>query len=246
MENRIAILSDVHGNSIALDAVFADIDAQGINAIYHLGDIVGYGDSGADCLRAMQARGVLSIQGNHERNIRPPRDPDMRAEAQCALEHELEQLTEENVETLLALPKEHFIEDVCILVHGALTGCDHYIITNTAVRMNNEMMQSDYPGFHICFFGHTHLPMVIRGKMMDMDFRQPRMVRLAPKQPYLINPGSVGQPRDRCPMASYGIYDHVKQTFTYRRVPYDIPAQQERMRRANLPDKLWMRLAVGV
>ena len=246
MDDRIAIISDVHGNTMALDAVLADIDSLGIKTVFHLGDIVGYGDDGAECLRVMQKRGIQSVQGNHDGNIRPPRDPEMRPEAQVALEREFNQMDEAAVNALLALPERLIVEDTLIFVHGSLTGRDEYILNNTAVRENNELMATTFSGLHICFFGHTHLPMFIRGRLVDMEFRIPRTVRLAPRQAYLINPGSVGQPRDRNPQACYGVYDHAKQEFSIRRIPYDIEAQQERMRRAGLPDKLWMRLALGV
>lgn len=243
---KTAILSDIHGNEEALGRVFARLDELGIEHVYHLGDVVGYGQGGRGCLERLQERGILSVQGNHDGNIEKPRDPRMRPEAQDALDREFEKLTPEQVRFLKELPEQRVLEDAFVLVHGALTGRDDYILTNQALRENRELLRNQYQGIKVCFFGHTHLPMVIAGSKPELGFQETRTVEMDPFASYLINPGSVGQPRDKSPLASFAVWDREAHTLTIERVVYDVTAEQTRMREAGLDAKLINRIALGV
>jgi predicted phosphodiesterase len=245
MENQIAIITDVHGNIEALNTVLKEIDAAGIKEIYHLGDVVGYGHAGAECLRIIREREILSIQGNHDGNISPPRDERMHNDVHAVLERELERLTEEEVEYLKNLPTQRIIDDKIILVHGALTGRDDYIVTTEAVRTNYHKMADEYPNAHICFFGHSHLGMIIGGPQVEMGIHETKTFGLRAESPYLINPGSLGQPRDKCPKTCYCVYNSDEQTITMHRPEYNITAQQEAMKEAGISERLVNRLALG-
>ncbi|MBN1256844.1 MAG: metallophosphoesterase family protein [Planctomycetes bacterium] len=245
MESRIAFVSDVHGNLEAFQSVLQDIAEEGVTEIYHLGDIIGYGEAGAACLRILREKGIRTVQGNHDGNIRPPRDEAMRPEAQWVLEREFNLLTEEEIDWLMKLPDREIIDDLFIIVHGALTHRDDYIIDSKSFATNMEIMNSRYGAIPLCFFGHSHMPMVLGGAKAETSFHDNRTIKLENFVSYFINPGSVGQPRDKCPLASYAIYDREANTITIRRVEYDIEAEQLRMQEQNLPDKLIRRIALG-
>ncbi len=246
MDDRIGVLADVHGNYTALRAVLANMDRQRVSTIWNLGATVGYGPAGAQCLRLLRMRGVASVQGNHDGNLRPPRDPEMRPELQATLDRELRALTEEEVDWFMDLPIREEIDEEVVLVHGALTGRDHYILTSKASALNQEILRTRHPNARVCLFAHTHIPMVLHAKEVDRDFEETRTVELDPGEQYLLNPGAVGQPRDRVPLASYGVYDRAAGTFTVVRLPYDIEAEQERMREAGSPERYVTRIAHGL
>ncbi|MFH0911998.1 MAG: metallophosphoesterase family protein [Planctomycetota bacterium] len=245
MDERIAVLSDVHGNYEAFRAVLASLQEKGIQKICYLGDIVGYGACGAMCLRLLRQLGIPSVQGNHDGNIRPPRDPEMRPVTQHILDRELMALTTEEVEYLLNLPIREEVEGNLMLVHGAITGRDDYILSPLAAEVNQRVLREHFPETRICFFGHTHVPMVIQGHEVDRSFQETRTFALDSPEPYFINPGAVGQPRDKCPLASYGVYDPAAQTMTIERLPYNIEAEQERMRQAGFDNSTIHRLSIG-
>jgi predicted phosphodiesterase len=245
MEERIAVLSDIHGNYEAFRTVLTSLSSHGITSIFFLGDIVGYGVSGAQCLRLLKQLPAICVQGNHDGNIRPPRDPQMRPVPQQILDRELMSLTSDEVDYLMLLPEREVIENEIILVHGAVTGRDDYILSPLAAEVNQRVMREQFPDARICFFGHTHIPMILYGTELDRSFQETRTVRLNPEEIYFLNPGSVGQPRDKCPLASYGIYDRAAQTFTVLRIPYNIEAEQERMRKAKFDEGTVKRLETG-
>lgn len=245
MDNQIAIITDVHGNIEALNTVLAEIDKAGIKEIYHLGDVVGYGHAGAECLRIIRERNIVSIQGNHDGDICPPRDKRMREDVQAVLQREMGRLTEEEIEYLKTLPTQRIIEDEIILVHGALTHRDDYIVTTEAVRTNYYKMANEYPKAHICFFGHSHLGMIIGGPQVEMGIHETKTFSLKPESPYLINPGSLGQPRDKCPKTCYCVYNREEQTVTMHRLDYNIEAQQKAMADAGISERIITRLAFG-
>lgn len=246
MDEVFAVVSDVHGNREALQTVFADIDRRGIQKVYCLGDIVGYGEAGAWCLSFLRERGVVCVQGNHDGNIDPPRDPGMREEALAVLAREHEILDEADRAFLIKLPAERVVEDAFVMVHGALTGRDDYILNTAAVRRNREILRERYAGLRFLFFGHTHLPMVIQGGWLAMEFPETTDIETKPADgPVMVNPGAVGQPRDRNPAAAYAVVAPADDRITIVRLPYDVAAEQERMNAAGIDERLVRRLAAG-
>jgi len=240
-----AIISDVHGNETAFAAVLEYIAGTGAAEIYCLGDLVGYGQGAAACVKMAQKHNVRCLQGNHDAQVQPPRDPRMRAEANISLDHALQQLSTSQVEWLKSLPISRVVDNHMILVHGALTGRDDYILTQQAIQENLALLVEKYPECQLAFFGHSHLALVAVGDKVRMRFPETDIVTLKPGERYLINPGSVGQPRDEVPLASFALYDAAESQVIIVRIAYDIEEEQRRMQRAGLPQKLWLRLALG-
>ncbi len=246
MDDRLyAICADIHANQTALEAVVAEIDALAVERVICLGDIVGYGQGAAACLRMVRERGYLCIQGNHDAQVRPPRNDRMRPEAQVALDLAQEQLEEEEIDWLAALPTERDVDALFLAVHGAPTGRDDYLLTPDDMKTSFEALASREPPRRVCFFGHTHRPMVLTPEKVRTKFAETRVVSLDPESPHLINPGSVGQPRDGTPAASFAVYDPGVGQVTIMRVEYDVVTEQRRMERAGLPERLVKRLSKG-
>ncbi len=240
-----AVLSDIHGNEEAFRNALAYLKGLAVEEIYCLGDLVGYGQGAAACVELARKNNITCVQGNHDAQVRPPRDPRMRLEAQAALDVAMEQLSDEQIEWLINLPTSRVIENIMVLVHGALSDRDDYILTHDDVKRNFGLLAEKHPGIDLCFFGHSHLGMVIGDGKIMTRFPHSDIVDLKPRVPYLVNPGSVGQPRDGIPLSSFVILDPSQHQLTLVRLEYDIAAEQERMRQAGLPEKLWKRLELG-
>jgi predicted phosphodiesterase len=244
-DKTYGIVSDVHGNQEAFSSTLAYLTGLGVNEIYCLGDLVGYGQGAAECVELVRKYNVRCIQGNHDAQIRPPRDPRMREEAQIALDIAMKQLTPEQMQWLQNLKHERVVDNRMVLVHGALTGRDDYILNNEAIKVNMRILAEKYAGLNLCFFGHSHVSMVLGSGETRVNIGESDIIDLNPGKRYLINPGSVGQPRDGIPKASFVIYDSAASQITFVRLEYDIKLEQDRMKKAGLPDKLWQRLALG-
>ena len=242
-----ALLSDIHSNLEALDAVLADIRQQGIREIYCLGDLVGYGANPSECIQLIRERvDVVAISGNHDRQVIGERDKRMRRTALKALEWTQDNISPNNARYLRNLPSGRVVDDVFIMVHGSLVERDAYILNSREVQRNLECMVNEFEGLRICFFAHTHVPMLIGTRAVVTDLKKTRTFQLDRDDIYLINPGSVGQPRDRCPLASFGIFDAERWTMTFVRKEYDLKLAQRRIIEAGLPEKFARRLALGV
>lgn len=242
---RYAIISDIHGNLAALEATLRMADEYGAHEVCCLGDIVGYGAAARECVELVRGRCRHIVRGNHDAKVRPPRGEGMRPEAEIALEYAAQTLTEEQILWLANLPHPQVVNGRFILAHGALTAYDDYILKQEDVRANIGIMTADFPGRELLFFGHTHLPMALTASGAKTDFRAGGLVSLAPGKQYLVNPGSVGQPRDGNPAACFCIYDAADGQVIFLRAEYDIDTEQERMRAAGLPDKSIRRIALG-
>jgi len=243
MGNVYAILADVHGNADALAAVLEDLRKHRPNTICHLGDLVGYGADNDMCVRIARENNFVCIQGNHDAQLRPPRADDMRPDAKTALDFALSQLDDEAVDWLAALPSERVVDGRFVLVHGALTDRDDYILTQEDLARNHELLETRDE--HICFFGHTHTPLFSGGGRVKIRIPSTLSFDVLPDERYLVNPGSVGQPRDKIPLASYALYEPAEWRLSIVRVPYDIEAAQKKMVGARLPERLWKRLSHG-
>jgi len=241
--NIYAILADVHGNADALAAVLEDAKKRRADTICHLGDLVGYGAENDKSVRIARENGFICIQGNHDAQLRPPRAHDMRPDAQAALDFALTQLDDETADWLAALPSERIVDGRFIIVHGSLTGRDDYILTQEDLVRNHEILETRAQ--HVCFFGHTHLPLFSGGGRVKLRFPGTIAFDILPDERYLANPGSVGQPRDKIPLAAYALYEPDEWRLSIVRVPYDIAAAQKKMADAGLPERLWKRLAHG-
>lgn len=242
---NILIISDIHANLTALETVLAD--AGNVDAVWCLGDLVGYGPDPNECVdRVRQLPGLACVLGNHDAATLGQIDvATFNPEARTAIEWTRKALSNSSMNFLQALPETAVIEEEEVtLVHGSpRQPVWEYLLDTRTATINFEFFKTPF-----CFVGHTHLPVVYS---MPDDTRSARLIvpenftqtTLVPRT--IINPGSVGQPRDRDSRAAYAIFDTVQNTWEFRRVEYDIPAVQERMRNAGLPDRHVQRLAAG-
>lgn len=239
---RVAVLSDIHSNLVALDAVLAHAGA--VDAVWHLGDVVGYGPDPDGVVRRLIEVGALGVRGNHDAAALGGREIDwFNPEARAAAEWTRDTIDGTTRAWLSALPERNTTGRLT-LVHGSPRDPIREYITTAGVALENlAMLETDF-GLH----GHTHVPVAF---CLGLDERL-RVVAPGPGgtlelegQRALINPGSVGQPRDGDPDASYLVLDPEAATVTWHRVVYDIPAVQAAIRAAGLPGRLADRLAFG-
>ncbi len=246
---RYLLLSDIHANQAALEAVLVAVEAY--DRVLCLGDLVGYGpdvNQAVDRVRALQP--VAVVRGNHDKascGLTAAEDfnPTARAAALWTREH----LRADNLGYLWGLPAGPAPVGSFQIVHGSVRDEDEYLFHAREASENLEL--TEHP---VTFFGHTHFQggFVMRGngRVEMVRLRWPpglvsAKLVLADDARYLINPGSIGQPRDGDPRAGTAIYDEESKTVEYWRVPYDVQTTQERMREAGLPSSLIDRLALG-
>jgi len=232
----------------ALDAVLAAAPASSWDRALVLGDLVGYGaEPNAVIERVIALDPLSTIRGNHDKAALSLDDAaDFNHIARAAAIWTFDALTPENRMYLERLPAGPVsIDDETEICHGAPFDEDHYIFS-----LDDASPALDASARPLCLFGHTHLPVVYRrdgngdgGAVPPVEDLFP--IRLEANKRYLINPGSVGQPRDGDPRAAFGIYDTERRTMTLRRVLYAVAAAQKRIFDAGLPASLAHRLAIG-
>ena len=245
---RYLILSDIHANLDALESVLSTAPAASWDRVVVLGDLVGYGaepNAVVDRVRALDP--VAVIRGNHDKAACGLEDAsNFNQVARTAAVWTLENLNAENLQYLRDLPRGPVsIDDLVEICHGAPFDEDHYIFDGDDASRALEAGVRP-----VCLFGHTHLPVVFRrdGEVFDgfvPDGEQETRIELANGTRYLINPGSVGQPRDGDPRAAFAIYDSDGPTLALCRVDYSVETAQRRIRAAGLPPSLANRLAIG-
>lgn len=247
---RYLILSDIHANYEAFKAVMNATRRKRWDKAICLGDIVGYAaevNQTVDRLRAIKP--LIAIRGNHDKVCAGVEGEERLAKfsrfARLAAEWTARKLTRPNRRYLASLamgPK--MVDGAFAIAHGSPLDEDAYIFSDLdALRV---FRGTDFP---ICFIGHSHFPVVFSwdGAEVDMRLATPPefKLRLEPGKRYLINPGSVGQPRDRCPLASFATYNSETRLLRIHRVRYDIATTQENILSAGLPQPLADRLSVG-
>jgi predicted phosphodiesterase len=241
---RVLIISDIHANLTALEAVIAD--AGEIDAVWFLGDLVGYGPDPNECIERVQTLpGLVALTGNHDAaTLEKLSTESFNHDARRAVHWTQDEISLENLSYLEELNGKIQVTDDVILAHGSpRQPIWEYILNTRAAAENFYFFDSPY-----CFVGHTHLPSIFcfRNSDSDADLIVPTenvSFSLSPRM--ILNPGSVGQPRDRDPRAAYALLDVDKSEIEFRRVEYDIQAVQERMREADLPDRHIDRLELG-
>jgi len=240
---RLGLLSDIHGNRVALAACVKALEAEEVDDLHCLGDIVGYGPDPGGCIDLLRKKDIPSVLGNHDIAIADGEGLEwFNPLAHEAAMWTREQLTDEQIAYLAGLPRTRTL-GVVTLCHGAPDDTHHYVVTEDEA---DEALESVSTTYVVC--GHTHLPTVhvIGERPFHMtDFEETTTVRIPPKCRALLNPGSVGQPRDGFPEASCAVVDTRRRTFTVHRVAYDVDAVMERMMELELPEMLASRLAVG-
>ncbi len=243
---RYGLIGDVHANLRAFQVALKKLETVGVDKIIFLGDLVGYGPDPGACidLFAVQPK-ALPISGNHDRQVLGDKDPNMRRTAARALEWTKSQLTPNQIQILQSFPQGRTVDDTFIVVHGSLVSRDAYILKMSEVETNRKCMVEEFDGFRVCFFGHTHVPMLIGTNKVVMDLAETKAFKLNPDDVYLINPGSVGQPRDKCPLSAFGVFDTEAWTMTFFREAYDVAGTRDAIKAAGLPEKFARRLELG-
>ena len=245
---RILILSDLHSNATALDAVLDAAEGRWDLSVC-LGDVVGYGPDPNEVTARLRELGTQTIRGNHDKAVTGlmPTD-DFNPVAKSAVDWTRGQLKPDHLAWLSTLPPGPLATDGIVLVHGAFQDEDEYVFTPEQAL--DGLLESTAP---VTFFGHTHH----QGGFSYLDSRlevlqiRPRLsepfaaLRVELPRRYLLNPGSIGQPRDGDPRAAFAIADLEHQIIEFWRVPYDVFVVQGRMRDARLPEQLIQRLTVG-
>lgn len=246
---RIGIISDVHGNQEALEAVLAAIEEEGVDFVAHLGDMVGYNANPRECLRLLQDRRVISILGNHDLAIVEPRTAEgFNVLAHRALAYSREQLAAGDIRFLQTLPRTEVLWDRFLLCHGTPESLETYIMNVFQAKRIFNLLRKCYDGIRVCFHGHTHIQRFWvcdqRGKTYSLDgLSDP--IALQADNLYLINPGSVGQPRQHDNRARYLVFDSEREIASFRAVPYDIEKAKKKILAARLPEYLAHRLEAG-
>ncbi|HZP18312.1 MAG TPA: metallophosphoesterase family protein [Terriglobales bacterium] len=249
---RILLLSDIHSNLEALDACLAGAPAY--DQIVNLGDIVGYGASPNEVTAKVRALGGSFVRGNHDRVVAGLDDVEtFNPIAGLAALWNRSQLTSEHLEWLRDLPKGPVVLPAVPgvqFVHGAPGDEDRYVVS---IEDSLPTLAESVAG--ATFFGHTHIQNVfsLRGGFAEnihpeypsIGNRESWEVRLESGSSYMINPGSVGQPRDGDWRAAFALFDSDTRVVTFWRVPYDVRTAQEKILAANLPARLATRLAAG-
>ncbi|MFZ7126431.1 MAG: metallophosphoesterase family protein [Desulfobacterales bacterium] len=232
---KIALLSDIHGNHDALEAVLEDIAQAGAGEIFSLGDNIGYGGEPVRVMETLLARGISSVLGNHELAIRQPEHLGwFNPQARRSLERTRELLTAEALHVITALPEWRTVRGMR-LVHGFPP--DSALIYQFQVTESERDRIMDSMDEAICFIGHTHFPDLLTWDghhSRRIDF-QKGVVELKPGDRYIVNVGSVGQPRDGSNNAKYVVYDPDAATVELRHVPYDVESAVEKILEAGFP-----------
>lgn len=243
---RYAILSDIHGNLEALDAVLADIQQQSIDRTCCLGDIVGYYPNPNECVGRIQSHVDLCVVGNHDYAALGKIDfRELFTYYACvAMEWTQFHLSQASRDYLSGLPLTESIGDEILLTHSSPDAPEKW---EYLFMERDELVANAFGSFrqHICFNAHTHAPIIMMLQGDQIMLYRDWQVKTNPKRQYLVNVGSVGQPRDFDHRASYAIYDSDKREISLQRVIYDFAATQKKVADAGLPKFLALRLAEG-
>jgi diadenosine tetraphosphatase ApaH/serine/threonine PP2A family protein phosphatase len=245
---RYLVLTDIHANLEALNACVADAAVRRYDELLVLGDVIGYGpdpNAVSDCLRALNLRAI--VRGNHDKVALGVEQADgFNSAARNAARWTINALTPENRAWVAALPMGPcVVDDTVVICHGSPFDEDTYIFDELdAMRALTTATR------RVCLFGHTHYAIAFQLSPNGLAVVGPgddgsAEVALEDGRRYLVNPGSVGQPRDGDPRAAYAIVDTERKLLEMRRIEYPIEITQEKMIQAGLPDVLVRRLSSG-
>lgn len=244
---RYGVFSDIHGNFEALEACLERLRREKVDEYIFCGDLIGYGPDPEACVQRVAAlKKTVSVMGNHDAVfVLPELESFFNREAALSLDYSRSQMSEESVRFVSSLPHSHAGENFTV-VHGTpLDPIKEYFSSCVQFRVNYHLWKGQ-----VCFVGHTHLPFYIRGNDKECGIFLNRQddftVKLDEHMRYIINPGSVGKPRDNDTRASFGIWDTDEQTFRFLRQKYDFRPTQRKMQAAKLPSFLVDSLSLGI
>lgn len=242
---RVLVISDIHANLAAFEAVLADAGGQW-DIIWCLGDVIGYGPDPNECVSLLREHNHISLSGNHDWAVLNKLDvTTFNQVARFAISWTQSVVTDETRDYLDALPSKIVIDDTPFtLAHASpRQPVWEYILEPDTASINFDYFETPY-----CLVGHTHVPVIFAEngrhacQSIMPDYSQPTPLDATRR---IINPGSVGQPRDADPRAAYAFLDTETLVWEYKRVDYPISRTQEKMRKAGMPPRLVERLAYG-
>lgn len=243
---KIAFVSDIHGNFEAFSAVLSDIYSQKVTTIISLGDIVGYGPNPNECIKLAMTHCNSAILGNHDAAVfAPTMTLDFNSNAQYAITWTSQVMTKESLSYLNSLPMKIERDDFTAVHATPYDPHQWYYITS----IEDALFNFNFFNSKLCFTGHTHIPGIIEFNRTENDVSV-----IKPKQyfyeesdnyRYIVNVGSVGQPRDKNNKACYVILDTDKKCVTFHRIAYDIPTYQSKMESIGMPKFLISRVEEG-
>ena len=245
---RMAVISDIHGNFVALRRVLEAIDDLQPDTIVCLGDVVGYGPEPEACVELVRKRTTICLAGNHDLAVVGAIDlGHFNPVAREAILWHRKHLSQKSLDWLASLPSRLDLPNIT-LAHGSPRAPIWEYVTDSVTAAEN------YDAFDTswCLIGHSHLAVAWRlhranGRIeVALEGEEPGTpLALGREDKWLLNPGSVGQPRDHDPRASFAILDFEQRHWTWRRLEYDIEAVEEAIRAAGLPEMLGTRLYLG-
>ena len=245
---RYLILSDIHSNDEALAAVLARVRRKKFDKVVVLGDFVGYGANPNQVVERIRKikREKIMIRGNHDKVVVRAETGDLfnsvALEAARWTENRLTSSSRKYIESLPMGPM--LVDGDFAVCHGSPLDEDAYIFSDIDAYLNFQQ-----GAWKVCFFGHSHIPSVFtlerHAIRVEVVRGERNKLALDPRKRYLINPGSIGQPRDRNPHAAYAIFDAKERLVFFDRVSYDVGRAREKILRAGLPAMLGERLPLG-
>jgi diadenosine tetraphosphatase ApaH/serine/threonine PP2A family protein phosphatase len=240
---KVAVFSDVHGNLRALEAVLAAIDADPPDELWCLGDLVGYGPKPNECCALVQARVSRCLAGNHDLAVRGTIDlADFTGDAGAAARWTREVLSAEALAYLESLEPRGYADGVALFHGSARDPVWEYVLTDESALATFRLTEEP-----LVLVGHSHvaLEVELQDELPEGGLAPDgRELDLAGAR-WILNPGSVGQPRDGDPRAAYLVLDLEARRAAFRRVDYDIAQTQAEFREAGLPEMLALRLQLG-
>lgn len=240
---RIAVFSDIHGNLHALQAVLSAIGRMEIKTLVCLGDVVGYGAFPNECIDEMRRRDVPTLAGNHDHAAIGRTEVRFFNDiARRAVEWTAQRLTPENMQWLERRPYRYELPGGLLFIHASPINPEGwgYVLTFGDARSSFDAFDQ-----RVCFIGHSHQPAVVEKDGEELTCPEASAIPLREGCRYLINVGSVGQPRDRNPNACYVTVDLGRNEIEFHREAYDVQAAQQAIRAAGLPEELAERLGFG-
>lgn len=232
---KLGIISDIHSNREALTAVFDALDEVGVDRVYCLGDVVGYGADPVACVDLVRERCAGVVRGNHDEAVALERNVAyLPRDGQAAAAHNRLALRPDQITYLSGLPYT-LVADGCTFAHATPANPEFWERLESYVAAQSQF---DHFDTEICFIGHTHFPAILADRIGILRVRRGHR--------FLVNVGSVGQPRDHNPRACFAVFDTETFACDILRVPYDVDAAVARIREEGLPARLGERLKAGV
>ncbi|MCX8028610.1 MAG: metallophosphatase family protein [Brevinematales bacterium] len=240
----IAIFSDVHSNLEALETFFNETYSR-VNKYICLGDIVGYGPDPSACINIVKSLcgSDWAIRGNHDRAVLNPRETtNFNFIAAEAIFWTIDRISEMEIEYLKSLSDIIDYKNY-VFVHGSVYDPDEYVLTQSSANRNLKKLEQ--LNKRIMFFGHTHIPIIWSSEYSEKVIYNTK-IYLDKNKLYLINPGSIGQPRDSSYLGSYLIFDDEEESIIFKRFQYDVDRTYKKIVSRGLPEYLGRRLKFGV